>query len=335
MSILSTTGSGYESWNGTSMAAPHVTGAIALCAAEFPAETMSQRIARVLNGVDSVAGLSGKTTSGGRLNVQTAVSGPAPSDDDIPGIPLGASPVAGTLAQPTDLNDVYRVYLEAGETITATVNGAAGTNFDLFLFSPGTATAGNHGAAAAQAVGTGYPDSFEYAVPTTGTYYLDVYATSGSGAYQLSVGSDDDIPGIPLPASPIAGTLSSSTDADDVFAVNLHHGDVLEASISGPGSSDFRLYLYAPGASSVWTDAPVSEATSGAYPRTFRYYAWSTGTYYLDAFALSGAGAYTITYAVTAGHRRRRHPRHPASRAHRSPVTSPCLKTATSPASTQ
>ena len=162
VSILSTTGSGYESWKGTSMAAPHVTGAIALCAAEFPAETMSLRIARVLNGVDSVAGLSGKTTSGGRLNVQTTLSGPAPSDDDIPGIPLGASSVAGTLAQPSDLNDVYRVYLEAGETITATVSGADGTDFDLFLFSPGTATVGNHAAAAVQAVGTGYPDSFEY-----------------------------------------------------------------------------------------------------------------------------------------------------------------------------
>ena len=126
VSILSTTGSGYESWNGTSMAAPHVTGAIALCAAEFPAETMSQRIARVLNGVDSVAGLSGKTTSGGRLNVQTAVSGPAPSDDDIPddipGIPLANSPVAGDIATVGD-GDVFRFHAVAGQPIQMSLTG--------------------------------------------------------------------------------------------------------------------------------------------------------------------------------------------------------------------
>lgn len=298
--ILSTADSGYASWNGTSMAAPHVTGAIALCAAEFPAETITQRIARVLGNADAVTGLSGKTSSGGRLNVQTTLGGPAPSDDDIPGIPLGVSPVAGTLTQSSDMNDVYRVYLEAGKTITARVSGNAGTNVDLFLFSPGTANVSSHGVAVAQAVGVSYPDSFDYTVPTTGTYYLDAYAAGGSGAYQLTVASDDEIPGVPIMSSPITGTLSSTTDADDVFAVHLDHGDVLQASVSGPLGSDYRLFLYAPGADSVWTDTPVGGVTGGVYPRAFQYSAWRSGTYYLDAYAYSGTGAYTITYAVTA-----------------------------------
>ena len=39
----------YESWSGTSMAAPFVTGAVALCAARYPGETAEQRVDRILD----------------------------------------------------------------------------------------------------------------------------------------------------------------------------------------------------------------------------------------------------------------------------------------------
>ena len=41
--IVTSLGSPYESWNGTSMATPHVAGAVGLMASEFPNETVSQR----------------------------------------------------------------------------------------------------------------------------------------------------------------------------------------------------------------------------------------------------------------------------------------------------
>ncbi|MEI6449710.1 MAG: S8 family serine peptidase [Actinomycetes bacterium] len=75
-------GGWYVSWMGTSMAAPHVTGAVALCAAEYPSETMTQRVQRILDNVDPLASLSGKTATGGRLNVAAAVDttgAPAPT----------------------------------------------------------------------------------------------------------------------------------------------------------------------------------------------------------------------------------------------------------------
>jgi subtilisin family serine protease len=64
----------YDSWDGTSMAAPDVTGAVALCAAQFPSETMAQRGQRILGQVDPIASLSAKMTTGGRLNVAAAVN---------------------------------------------------------------------------------------------------------------------------------------------------------------------------------------------------------------------------------------------------------------------
>ena len=55
------------------MAAPFVTGTVALLASAFPDESVSQRIARVLRSVDDVPALTGKCVTGGRLNVATAL----------------------------------------------------------------------------------------------------------------------------------------------------------------------------------------------------------------------------------------------------------------------
>ena len=72
--ILSTyPGGGYVSWNGTSMATPHVTGAIALMAAAYPAETMATRISIIESTVDPVAGLAGMVVTGGRLDLARAL----------------------------------------------------------------------------------------------------------------------------------------------------------------------------------------------------------------------------------------------------------------------
>lgn len=63
----------YAAYSGTSMAAPHVAGAVALCASINPALTAAQLRAAIVDTVLPTASLSGKTVTGGRLDVGTMV----------------------------------------------------------------------------------------------------------------------------------------------------------------------------------------------------------------------------------------------------------------------
>jgi subtilisin family serine protease len=68
----------YQYYAGTSMAAPLVAGACALVWARYPTETYSQIIARVVNNTDPLPALADKCVSGGRLNLQKALTSSVP-----------------------------------------------------------------------------------------------------------------------------------------------------------------------------------------------------------------------------------------------------------------
>jgi subtilisin family serine protease len=70
VAIWSTTAyNGYSSYNGTSMATPHVTGAAALYKSVNTGATAAQIKAAILGSVTPTSSLAGKTVTGGRLNV--------------------------------------------------------------------------------------------------------------------------------------------------------------------------------------------------------------------------------------------------------------------------
>jgi hypothetical protein len=64
----------YGAYSGTSMATPHVTGAVALCKSIFPSITASQIRSAVLSSATATTSLNGKTATGGRLNVGAMAS---------------------------------------------------------------------------------------------------------------------------------------------------------------------------------------------------------------------------------------------------------------------
>ena len=64
----------YGLMDGTSMAAPHVCGALGLLASQYPADDMAKRISRLYSGADRLAALSGKVKTGARLNLARSLS---------------------------------------------------------------------------------------------------------------------------------------------------------------------------------------------------------------------------------------------------------------------
>lgn len=94
VSIVSTLPNGYGSSDGTSMATPHVTGAIALFASTHPWASASQIKAAILGAKTPTTALAGKTVTGGRLNLSTVIQATAPTS--VPGAPSGLTALALT-----------------------------------------------------------------------------------------------------------------------------------------------------------------------------------------------------------------------------------------------
>ncbi len=91
--ILSTTpGNTYGTFDGTSMATPHVAGAAALVEDRFPGATLYGIKALLMNAVDPASSLAGKTVTGGRLNIGNALA-----CDNAPQVVLSA-PANGFVA---------------------------------------------------------------------------------------------------------------------------------------------------------------------------------------------------------------------------------------------
>jgi subtilisin family serine protease len=196
-------GGGYATFSGTSMAAPHVTGTIALLATANPAASATAIRGAILSTTRPLAALAGKTVTGGLLDAAAAVRAirgdvpppppppvvrPARDFGDtiakayaIPRQESGAIRVAARVGDGSlGLRDVdlYRIKLAAGQSITIDVDArslVASSTLDsvLRLFNAaGRQLTSNDDAA-------GSPDSLlTFTAPTVGTYYVGV---SGAG----------------------------------------------------------------------------------------------------------------------------------------------------------
>jgi outer membrane protein assembly factor BamB/subtilisin family serine protease len=202
-STYNTSDTSYQTFSGTSMAAPHVAGALALLKAKFPSDTYRQLINRLLRSVTPLATMRGKVQSGGRLNLQAALSSTdnRPLNDDF----ASRATVSGSNVRIRASN--VGATTESGEPAHADVTGGPS------LWWTWTA-----------------PTSTQVTLDTSGSSYdtiLAVYTGSSLGSL-VTVGSNDD-------AAP--GTLTSRLTLD------VTAGTVYQIAVTGKGGATGQTNL--------------------------------------------------------------------------------------------
>jgi subtilisin family serine protease len=143
--------SGYAFLQGTSMAAPHVTGAAGLLFSLKPAATVTEVRNALLAGVDRVPSLAGKTTSGGRLNIPKAM-------DALEGLAVdNLAPAAPALTSTSPASPANN----ASPRVVGSAEAGSSVKIYLSATCKGTPTAtGTAGELASPGIGVSVPSGF-------------------------------------------------------------------------------------------------------------------------------------------------------------------------------
>ena len=173
VSVLSTVPGGYAYYSGTSMATPHVSGAVALYASAFPAATASDIRTAILGAAKPTASLSGKTVTGGRLSLASlfsAVEPPSTPPVDVHDVAVTSASVPGSVkrlktvtvniavANQGTTSETFQVSLSAsggtvGSPKTVTVAAGASANVAISWTAPNAKTTCTLTATAASVAG--------------------------------------------------------------------------------------------------------------------------------------------------------------------------------------
>lgn len=240
------------------------------------------------------------------LTVVTAVA--LVSDNDIPGVPLPASPVSGSLTDTTvvgawDYDDVFGVPLARNERLEVTMTPPATADFDLYLFSYLTKTLDQgfaSGTSLISAMSEGLTGATEHLNfvsdrSTVTTYYLDVAAQyDSSGPYTLWwTKTQLPSPSIDITAPALSGGYSVAATVSGVATV------ALTPESSARPMSGFTVYIMAkPAGSTTWTKVATTKTTTqGAFAAIVRptrgtqYYAKTPWAFSSEDSAPIGFGA--------------------------------------------
>jgi subtilisin family serine protease len=271
---------GYVTETGTSMAAPHVSGALALLLGAFPGLTADQQAA-ALEGAAADLGTSGVDADFGygRLDVLAAYQRLATSPDySVSVAPSSATVAAGGTA-----------------SYTVTVSGVNGFAGDVALSLsglPDSVGSATFSSAVVPGSGTSTLAVTTAASAPPGTYPLTITGTSGSlthaAAATLVVPAPPDFS---VGVTPSTQTVNAGAGANYAVSVGSLNGFTGDVALSLGG-------LPASVGTATFTPATVTTAGTSQLAVATRATA-SGGTYQLTVTGTSGAIARTAVVALT------------------------------------
>ncbi len=194
---VGTASNNYDSFSGTSMAAPHVAGVAGLVLAANSGLTYQQVKDLILNNVDSKVSLSGKVYTGGRLNAYAAVSGAS----------LNApSSLTASAASTSQINLSWTD--NSSDEIGFRIDRKSGSGLYTEIATVGAGV-------------TSYSDT-ALAGGTTYTYRVKAYRTSGASANSTEASATTQTP-------PSSG--GGGDDSRDCFIATAAYGSYLAPEV--------------------------------------------------------------------------------------------------------
>ena len=255
----------YASLNGTSMSAPHVTGAVALYASAHPGSTAAQtRNDLLTTGVRPIATLAGFTVTGGTLDIGTLMAVPA-NTLAAPTAPANVQAVAASGTH-VDLSWRDQSNNELGFDIECSING--GTYY------------------LADTVGAAHVSYSDLTVQPGNTYIYRVraYNPGGSSAYANA-----------LPVTPPAVSLPKAPSSLKATALSAGKGVSLAWNDNANNEGGFQIERKTGNTWQILTTVAANTRTftdASAARRT-------TYTYRVLAFNVAGGSPYSNQVSVT------------------------------------
>jgi len=259
-------------------------------------------LAMVVAGIVAPAGAFAATRGSSKVGAASTVTILAEddnipgrwADDDEPGLwTAGAITYNDTVDSALDSDDVYAVWLQAGEVLSLSLTPPAGSDTGLYLYDSSAEDVASDPylaesePAAGDGGSPGNPVTTSLMAPVSDYYFVDVFAFSGSGAYALSMTVTRRDSDVRIPTS--GGTLSLGT-------YPTIRGDVIDIRTGvTPSAATGDLYFYYSFDGLDWYPLAGVNYTGGqfAFPGIYQW----RKTYYM--VTLEGNSGFTSNSQVT------------------------------------